>query len=101
MRPNQRPFSDEEPTADETRLRDQIREQLRRHGQVDVTKIGIDVHNFRVLLWGSVASERERNVAAEVARSVAGSRHVLNRIHVCKASPENALASRAGQGAAS
>lgn len=82
MRMNERRAPQEEPTASEARLRDQIREQLRRRGQVDVTKIGIDVHESQVLLWGSVTTESERAVAVEVARSIAGYENVLNRIHV-------------------
>jgi len=82
MRTNEQLPSDDEPSASETRLRDQIREQLRRRGRVDVTKIGVDVHDSQVLLWGSLASETEREIAVEVARSVAGSENVLNRIHV-------------------
>lgn len=80
------PFG-EEPSASETRLREQIREQLRRRGQVDVTKIGVDVRASQVLLWGSVASESERAIAVEVARSVTGGRHVINRIHAYRSQP--------------
>ena len=82
MRINEQlPFG-EEPSASEARLRDQIRGQLRRHGGVDVTKIGVDVHESQVVLWGSVASESERAIAVEVAQTVAGSKNVIDRVHV-------------------
>lgn len=99
MRMNEQRAPREEPTVSEARLRDQIREQLRRHGRVDVTKIGIDVHESQVLLWGSVASESERAVAVEVARSIAGSKNVLNRIHVYR-SQAPARRARVSHGAA-
>jgi osmotically-inducible protein OsmY len=95
MRMNEQSPFGTEPSASETRLREQIREQLRRRGRVDVTKIGVDVHESQVLLWGSVASESERAIAVEVARSVAGSKNVLNRIHVYR-SQAPARGSRSG-----
>ena len=71
-----------ELAANEAKLRDRIHEQLKRHGQVDASKIGIVVRKATVLLWGSVASERERTIAGEIAAGVAGRLNVMNHIHV-------------------
>lgn len=66
----------------ETRLRERIHEQLKRHGRVDASKIGIVVRKGQVLLWGSVGSERERTTAGEIAADIAGRLNVMNHIHV-------------------
>jgi osmotically-inducible protein OsmY len=66
----------------EATLRDHIHEQLKRHGRVDASKVGVVVRGGQVLLWGSVSSELERVTAAEVARTVAGPLRVTNHIHV-------------------
>jgi osmotically-inducible protein OsmY len=66
----------------ETRLRERIQEQLKRHGRVDASKIGIVVRKGQVLLWGSVGSERERTTAGETTADIAGRLNVINHIHV-------------------
>jgi osmotically-inducible protein OsmY len=66
----------------ETRLRERIHDQLKRHGRVDASKFGIVVRKGQVLLWGSVGSERERTTAAEIAADIAGRLNVINHIHV-------------------
>jgi osmotically-inducible protein OsmY len=74
--------TDNDRHANEAKLRDRIHDQLKRHGRVDATKIGIVVRKDQVLLWGSVATESERNTAGEIAASVAGRLNVINHIHV-------------------
>jgi osmotically-inducible protein OsmY len=69
-------------TASEAKLRGRIEEQLELHNGVDATKIGVVVRRGQVLLWGSVATERERATAGEVAARVAGRLSVINHIHV-------------------
>jgi osmotically-inducible protein OsmY len=66
----------------EARLRTRIHEQLKRHGRVDASKIGIVVRKGQVLLWGSVGSEQERTTAGEIAAGVVGRLNVINHIHV-------------------
>ena len=81
MRMNEQGQSNEQ-AASEAKLRDRIYEQLKRHGQVDATKIGVVVRKAVVLLWGSVATERERATAGEIAANIAGRLNVINHIHV-------------------
>lgn len=71
----------DEPDS-EARLRVRIQEQLKRHGRVDASKIGIVVRKGQVLLWGSVSSQQERVTAGEVAAGVVGRLNVINHIHV-------------------
>ena len=66
----------------DTQLRNSIQDKLRSHGQVDATKIGVVVRDGQVLLWGSVAHERERSVAGEIAVRVADRTAVINHIQV-------------------
>jgi osmotically-inducible protein OsmY len=74
---------DELERADsDAKLRSQVHEQLKRHGRIDATKIGILVRRGQVLLWGSVGSEQERTTAGEIAANVAGRLNVINHIHV-------------------
>jgi hypothetical protein len=82
MRPHEHEHPSNEQVRSEARLRDRVHEQLQRHGQLDATKIGIVVRNGQVLLWGSVASEFERNTAGEIAANIAGRQNVINHIHV-------------------
>ena len=70
----------------DARLRAQIQEKMKMHGQVDATKIGIVVRDGQVLLWGSVASQHERAVAGEVAAEEAGRIAVINHIQVFRSS---------------
>ena len=70
----------------DARLRAQIQEKIKAHGQVDATKIGIVVRDGQVLLWGSVASQHERSVAGEIAGDEAGRTAVINHIQVFQSS---------------
>jgi len=82
MRTTNQQNAGNEQALNESELRDRIYEQLKRHGQVDATKIGIVVRKALVLLWGSVATERERATAGDIAASIAGRLNVINHIHV-------------------
>jgi osmotically-inducible protein OsmY len=73
-------------TPDDARLRAQIQEKMREHGQLDATKIGIVVRDGQVLLWGSVASAHERAIAGLIAAEVADRTAVINHIHVFRSS---------------
>ena len=66
----------------DAQLRKRIEEQLQRHGHVDPSKIGIVVRGGEVLLWGSVASERERSLAGDIASTITGRTSVINHIQV-------------------
>jgi len=70
----------------DARLRAQIQEKMKAHGQIDATKIGIVVRDGQVLLWGSVASQHERTVAGEIAGEEAGRTAVINHIQVFRSS---------------
>ena len=52
------------------------------HGQVDASKIGIVVRGGEILLWGSVATERERTLAGDIAIRLTGRTAVINHIQV-------------------
>jgi len=80
MRPGEHPNSGYEER--EAKLRDRVRAELARHGQLDASKIGVVVRRNQILLWGSVASEFERDLAGEIASTVGGRLHVMNHIHV-------------------
>jgi osmotically-inducible protein OsmY len=66
----------------DAQLRAQIQEHMHRHGGVDATKIGVVVRGDEVLLWGSVASEHERSLAAEIAGHLTARSSVINHIQV-------------------
>jgi osmotically-inducible protein OsmY len=70
----------------DAKLRAEIQDKLKQHGQVDATKIGILVRDGQVLLWGSVASASERAIAGEVAALVADRTAVINHIQVFRSS---------------
>lgn len=70
----------------DAQLRGRIQQLLKDHGQVDATKIGIVVREGQVLLWGSVASARERNLAGEIASGIADRTAVINHIQVFRSS---------------
>lgn len=57
---------------------------MRRHGGVDATKIGVVVRGGEVLLWGSVASERERSLAGEIAARLTATSAVINHIQALR-----------------
>jgi len=66
----------------DAQLRARIEEHMLRHGEVDATKIGVVVRGGAVLLWGSVASERERTLAGQIAARLTARSAVLNHIEV-------------------
>jgi len=78
---NQRSRLSQVSPAD-AQLRARIDEQMRRHGEVDATKIGIVVRGGQVLLWGSVASEHERSLAGTIAARLTARSSVINQIQV-------------------
>ncbi len=63
-------------------LRGRIQEQMHRQGEVDATKIGVVVRGGEVVLWGSVASEQERTLAAQIAARLTKRSAVINHIQV-------------------
>ncbi|HET7542911.1 MAG TPA: BON domain-containing protein [Polyangiaceae bacterium] len=63
-------------------LRNQIQAEMHGHGAVDATKIGVVVRGGQVLLWGSVASEQERTLAAEIAARITARAAIINHIQV-------------------
>jgi osmotically-inducible protein OsmY len=71
----------------DAQLRARIQEQMHRHGEVDATKIGIVVRGGQVLLWGSVASEHERTLAAQIAARLTARTSVINHIQVFRSTP--------------
>jgi osmotically-inducible protein OsmY len=73
-------------SPNDARLRAEIQEKLKLHGQVDATKIGIVVRDGQVLLWGSVASASERALAGLIAAEVADRTAVINHIQVFRSS---------------
>jgi osmotically-inducible protein OsmY len=68
-------------------LRARIENEMRHHGEVDATKIGIVVRGGEVLLWGSVASERERTLAGQIAARLTARTSVINHIQVIRTTP--------------
>jgi BON domain len=70
----------------DARVRAQIQEKLKTHGQVDATKIGVVVRDGQILLWGSVASASEREIAGLIAAEVADRTAVINHIQVFRSS---------------
>lgn len=70
----------------DTELRNRIQAEMRQHGEVDATKIGVVVRGGEVLLWGSVASEHERSLAGRIAARLTARTAVLNHIQVLRTS---------------
>jgi osmotically-inducible protein OsmY len=70
----------------DAKLRAQIQEKMKQHGEVDATKIGILVRGGSVLLWGSVATVHERTLAGEIAAEATDRTAVINHIQVFRSS---------------
>ena len=70
----------------DAKLRARVQQQLKDHGQVDATKIGIVVRDGQILLWGSVATANERTLAGEIAAKAADRTAVINHIQVFRSS---------------
>jgi len=66
----------------DAQLRGQLEAHMHEHGELDATKIGVVVRAGEVLLWGSVASHHERELAGRIAAGIAGSTAVINHIQV-------------------
>jgi osmotically-inducible protein OsmY len=71
----------------DAQMRARIQEQMHHHGEVDATKIGVVVRGGQVVLWGSVASEHERTLAAQIAARVTARTAVVNHIQVFRSTP--------------
>jgi len=66
----------------DAQLRSRIQEEMEQHGEVDASKIGVLVRGGEVLLWGSVASERERSLAGQIAARITARTALINHIQV-------------------
>mgnify|MGYP001192162864 FL=1 len=70
--------------VDDTSIKFQINERLLRHSEMLWTKTNLDVIEGRVLITGVVASEADRDKAAELAWQVGGINDVLNELQVAQ-----------------
>lgn len=75
-------FSVSQVSPSDADLRTRIEGEMRRHGEVDATKIGVVVRGGEVVLWGSVASEHERTLAGQIAARLTARTSVINHIQV-------------------
>jgi osmotically-inducible protein OsmY len=75
-------FGVSQVSPSDTELRARIESEMRRHGEVDASKIGVVVRGGEVLLWGSVASEHERSLAGQIAARLTARTSVINHIQV-------------------
>jgi len=70
--------------ADDTSIKFQINERLLRHSEMLWTKANFDVVEGRVLITGVVASDADRDKAAELTWRVEGVNEVLNELQVAQ-----------------
>lgn len=64
------------------RIREDVSEELKEHGDVDASDIEIEVHDGDVTLRGEVRTRREKRLAEECIEGVAGVQDVQNQLRV-------------------
>ncbi|HYX31782.1 MAG TPA: BON domain-containing protein [Oligoflexus sp.] len=64
------------------RLKDDIHEELIRHGRIDASDIEVEVKDGEVTLTGQVASRQDKRIAEELAEKVLGVHDVQNQLRV-------------------
>jgi hypothetical protein len=64
------------------RLKDDIHEELIRHGRIDASDIEVQVKDGEVTLTGSVVSRQDKRIAEELAEKVLGVHDVQNQLRV-------------------
>jgi hypothetical protein len=66
----------------EEAIRTDVCERLTRHGQLDASRIRVQVENGEVILEGQVDSRTAKRMAEDTAESVMGVRDVQNRLRI-------------------
>lgn len=64
------------------RLKDDIHEELIRHGRIDASDIEVQVKDGEVTLTGQVSSRQDKRIAEELAERVLGVHDVQNQLRV-------------------
>lgn len=64
------------------RLKDDIHEELIRHGRIDASEIEVQVKDGEVVLTGQVSSRQDKRIAEELAEKVLGVSDVQNQLRV-------------------
>jgi hypothetical protein len=79
------PFTGRGPagyTKSDERIREEINERLTHHGQIDASKLEVDVNNGEVVLKGEVEDRRTKRLAEDIACSIMGVDDIQNQIRV-------------------
>ncbi len=64
------------------RIKDDIHEELIRHGRIDASDVEVQVKDGEVILTGQVASRHDKRIAEELAERVLGVHDVQNQLRV-------------------
>jgi hypothetical protein len=84
-RPRGGPFAGRGPKGyvrSDERIREEVNDWLREHGEIDATNVTVGVTNREVTLEGTVEDRRMKRLAEDVAESVRGVADVHNRLRV-------------------
>jgi hypothetical protein len=79
------PFTGRGPAGyqkSDDRIREEINERLTHHGQIDASKLEVDVNNGEVMLKGEVEDRRTKRLAEDIACSIMGVDDIQNQIRV-------------------
>jgi hypothetical protein len=69
------------------RIKDDIHEELIRHGRIDASDVEVQVKDGEVTLTGQVSSRQDKRVAEELAEKVLGVHDVQNQLRVRNQQP--------------
>ncbi len=83
------------------RIKDDIHEELIRHGRIDASDVEVQVKDGEVSLTGQVASRHDKRIAEELAERVLGVHDVQNQLRVRSPQPTQGFDSQKGGATAS
>lgn len=66
----------------EAAIREDVCERLTRHGDLDASRIRVEVEHGEVMLDGVVDSRQSKRMAEEAVETVSGVRDIHNRLHI-------------------
>lgn len=75
------------------RIKDDIHEELIRHGRIDASDVEVQVKDGEVTLTGQVSSRQDKRVAEELAEKVLGVHDVQNQLRVRNQQPSSSMSS--------
>lgn len=71
------------------RIKDDIHEELIRHGRIDASEIEVQVKDGEITLTGQVLSRQDKRLVEDIAEKVLGAQEVHNQLRVSKQQTAN------------